>query len=59
MPDSFTLKPIPDPNEVTLHPNSRVERREFIRQAGEKRNPFTAALKTNGRWLKQFLHTGK
>ena len=45
--------------EATLPPPRAVERRQFIRQAGERLNGFTAALKTNAAWMKRFLHRAK
>ena len=40
-------------------PPNGVERRQFVRQVGEKVNLFTARLKTNAAWMKRFLHRAK
>lgn len=48
----------PDPAVNMTPAPIRVERRLFSRPVGEKLTQFTDRLKTNARWIKQFLHSG-
>jgi hypothetical protein len=43
---------------VTLTPNREEQRLSRLR-VGERVKQFTARLKTNSLWMKQFLHGGK
>jgi hypothetical protein len=64
-----TISRQPDPNaaadaspnpaaNATPAPN-RGEKRWFSLRGGERAKQFTARLKANARWMKQFLHGGR